>query len=138
MALPSLSMEQVRKIERMIAAWSGKLTWALLVSRIQAELGIKTTRQTLNTYGSIKSAYDVSKQRLRGVPERFTKVTLSEAKQWELIERQRLEIEALKKQVNQFIAFNELIVDKARSQPLLMDLLREIKADHLSDKGGQS
>ena len=43
MALPSLNTSQVRKIERLIATWNGKLTWVLLIESIESDLKIKTT-----------------------------------------------------------------------------------------------
>ncbi|MFT6986471.1 MAG: hypothetical protein ACJAT7_002307, partial [Psychromonas sp.] len=68
MALPSLTQEQVLKIETFIMTWKSKLTWAFLVARIENDLDIKTTRQTLTTYAPIKGAYTIQKQKLRGKP----------------------------------------------------------------------
>ena len=80
MALPSLTAEQIIKIESLILSWQTKLTWDLLVERIKSDLNITTTRQTLNTYNSIKAAYDTQKQHLRGKPTaefvKFIKVCL--------------------------------------------------------------
>lgn len=129
MAFPSLNTLQVRKIERLIATWNGKLTWALLVESIESKLKIRTTRQTLHTYSSIKAAYDMSKQRLRGVNEKFEKVTVCESKRLERIERQQLEIEHLQKKIDTLTAFYTLLIDKAATSPLLMQLLRDIKAE---------
>ncbi|MEZ9385769.1 hypothetical protein AB4181_01225 [Vibrio lentus] len=129
MALPSLNTSQVRKIERLIATWNGKLTWVLLIESIESDLKIKTTRQTLNTYSSIKSAYDLSKQRLRGVKEKFVNITVSEAEQLERLERQHHEIEHLQHKIDTFTAFYTQLIDKASTSPLLMQLLREIKAE---------
>ncbi|HHX8446783.1 TPA: hypothetical protein ACVO1C_003140 [Vibrio diabolicus] len=128
MAAPSLSTQKIRKIETLIQAWKTKLTWQLLVERIEAELNIKTTRQTLNTYNSIKSAYDIKKQELRGKPTKeFIKFTKSDIDIYERINKLEAENEVLKRKVDSQLAFIRQIGFQAESNPALTQLLNKIK-----------
>lgn len=68
MALKSLETEQQISIQALIRSWEGKLTWDLLVTKIESSLGIATTRQTLDKYANIKQEYQQQKQVLRGKP----------------------------------------------------------------------
>ncbi|KZZ57530.1 hypothetical protein A3762_09835 [Oleiphilus sp. HI0125] len=68
MALKSLDTEQQISIQALIRSWEGKLTWDLLVTKIESSLGIATTRQTLDKYANIKHEYQQQKQVLRGKP----------------------------------------------------------------------
>ncbi|EJE8555406.1 hypothetical protein [Vibrio vulnificus] len=68
MALKSLETEQQISIQALIRSWDGKLTWDLLVTKIESSLGITTTRQTLDKYANIKHEYKQQKQVLRGKP----------------------------------------------------------------------
>lgn len=61
MAYLSLTSENQRNIQAIIRSWNGKLTWILLINKITKELGINTTRQTLNSYLSIKNEYQLKK-----------------------------------------------------------------------------
>ncbi|NAW98557.1 hypothetical protein [Vibrio sp. V23_P3S9T160] len=128
MAAPSLSTQKIRKIETLIQAWKTKLTWQLLIERIEAELNIKTTRQTLNTYNSIKSAYDIKKQELRGKPTKeFIKFTKSDIDIYERINKLEAENEVLKRKVDSQLAFIRQIGFQAESNPALTQLLNKIK-----------
>lgn len=68
MALKSLETDQQISIQALIRSWEGKLTWDLLVTKIESSLGIVTTRQTLDKYANIKHEYQQQKQVLRGKP----------------------------------------------------------------------
>lgn len=88
MVVPKISAQQQRKIEIMLAKWVGKLTWDALVAKVELELGIKTTRQTLCTYVGINTYYKNKKAELRGAtPSLYTKITASEVKLVEQIAR---------------------------------------------------
>ena len=79
MASPKISSSLQNKIEKLIKKWHGKLTWALLVDRIELEFGFKTTRQTLCTYTGIDTSYHNKKSELRGAtPALYTKMTASD------------------------------------------------------------
>ncbi|EJM53568.1 hypothetical protein PMI29_05756 [Pseudomonas sp. GM49] len=95
---PKISAQEQRKIEIMLAKWTGKLTWDALVTRVQLELAIKTTRQTLCTYVGISASYKNKKAQLRGAsPSLYTKITASDVKLVEQIENLKAEVEVLKK-----------------------------------------
>ena len=68
MAIKSLETDQQISIQALIRSWEGKLTWDLLVTKIESSLGIATTRQTLDKYSNIKHEYQKQKQVLRGKP----------------------------------------------------------------------
>ncbi|MBB1462126.1 MULTISPECIES: hypothetical protein [Vibrio] len=68
MALKSLETDQQISIQALIRSWEGKLTWDLLVTKVESSLGIATTRQTLDKYANIKHEYKQKKQALRGKP----------------------------------------------------------------------
>lgn len=68
MAFKSLETEQQISVQALIRSWEGKLTWDLLVTKIESSLGIATTRQTLDKYANIKHEYQQKKQVLRGKP----------------------------------------------------------------------
>lgn len=128
MALPSLNSQQVRKIECMITGWTTKLTWDLLVKRIATDLGIKTTRQTLHTYRSVKTMFGDRKQQLRGKPTetliRFTKGDLELAEQNDKL---KAEISALTKRVERQQAFIIEIATLAKTNPAVMNVLERVK-----------
>ena len=128
MALPSLTSAQTRKIETLITLWQTKLTWDLLVERIKNDLNITTTRQTLNTYNSIKAAYDTKKQELRGKPTtEFVKFIKSDQKTYEQIERLKAENEVLRQKVDKQLAFIKNLGVLSASNPLLTALLNKAK-----------
>ena len=128
MALPSLTSAQTRKIETLITLWQTKLTWDLLVERIKNDLNITTTRQTLNTYNSIKAAYDTKKQELRGKPTtEFVKFIKSDQKTYEQIERLKAENKVLKQKVDKQLAFIKNLGVLSASNPLLTALLNKAK-----------
>ncbi|OLO12391.1 hypothetical protein BTW10_02655 [Chromohalobacter japonicus] len=61
-----LSVADVTRIEAMIRDWrSSKLTWELVVIACKNELGIETTRKTLLTRDSIKTAMRLRKSELK-------------------------------------------------------------------------
>ena len=138
MALPSLSTSDVRNIEKVINGWSTKLTWDLLVARIETDLGIITTRQTLNTYTSIKTAFSNKKQKLRGKPsDMLLKFTQNDMKMAERIERLTSENEELEIRVEKQRAFIAEIADIAKSNPSVMQVLEKVKrrVSKLTKKG---
>ena len=66
MAIKSLDTDQQISIQALIRSWEGKLTWDLLVTRIESSLAITTTRQTLDKYLNIKNEYIDKKRSLKG------------------------------------------------------------------------
>jgi hypothetical protein len=109
MAAPSISAQEQRRIELLIASWKGKLTWHLLVQAIELELGIKTTRQTLCTYAGIYAKYSKRKAALRGVsPDIARRVTLSDINAHDRIERLETEV----KELNQTVAEQLRVIER--------------------------
>ncbi|MBX7277194.1 hypothetical protein K2E96_16145 [Pseudomonas sp. ERGC3:05] len=95
---PKISAQVQRKIEIMLTKWTGKLTWETLVTRVELEISIKTTRQTLCTYVGIAASYRNKKAQLRGAsPSLYTKITASDVKLVEQIEHLKAEVEVLKR-----------------------------------------
>ncbi|HIF9479353.1 TPA: hypothetical protein ACX6SM_003885, partial [Photobacterium damselae] len=68
MATKSLDTDQQISIQALIRSWEGKLTWDLLVTKIESSLAITTTRQTLDKYLNIKNEYKDRKRSLKGQP----------------------------------------------------------------------
>lgn len=98
MVEPKISAQAQRKIEVMLTKWTGKLTWDALVTRVELELALKTTRQTLCTYVGIATSYKNKKAQLRGAsPSLYTKITASDIKLVEQVENLRAEVEVLRK-----------------------------------------
>lgn len=128
MALPSLSSQQIRKIEGLIQGWTTKLTWALLVQRIETDIDIKTSRQTLDTYVSIKAMFQDRKQALRGKPTealiKFTKQDLDMASQ---IESLNADNAALTKRIERQQAFISEIAEVAQINPSVMSVMEDLK-----------
>lgn len=128
MALPSLSSQQVRKIEGLIQAWTTKLTWDLLVKRIETDFGIKTTRQTLSTYTSIKTMFVDRKQQLRGQPtEKLIRFTKGDMELAEKNDKLKAENAALVKRVERQQAFIIEIAAMAKTNPTVMSVLERVK-----------
>lgn len=120
MAIPKISALQQRKIEVMLTKWAGKLTWEALVAKVNIELGLETTRQTLCTYAGINSCYKKRKAQLRGAtPAIYTKITASEVKLIERIEHLEAEIEVLKRNNSEQLRMIERMLANARSIPNL-------------------
>lgn len=131
MALPSLTAEQIIKIESLILSWQTKLTWDLLVERIKSDLNITTTRQTLNTYNSIKAAYDTQKQHLRGKPTaEFVKFIKSDQKIFEQVERLKAENKVLSEKIGKQLNFIKYLSLLSKDNPLLTKLLEDAKKSY--------
>lgn len=117
---PKISAQQQRKIEVMLAKWSGKLTWDALVTKIYLELGLKTTRQTLCTYAGVNASYKNRKAQLRGAtPSLYTKITASEVKLVKQIEHLKAEIAVLKRNNEEQLRMIERMLSNANTIPNL-------------------
>ncbi|MGR5452241.1 hypothetical protein ACP3V3_21305 [Vibrio sp. PNB22_3_1] len=135
MAKPSLSTSDVRNIEKALTSWSGKLTWDLLVEHVKNKFNIETTRQTLNTYGSIKAEYINAKDRLRGGSKSVKtnpNVTLKQADLVTRIEALQRDNEQLEKQVSYLKELLHVISTEASEKnPLLNEVLATVKRDYI-------
>lgn len=134
MAKPSLSMSDVRNIEKVLSSWNGKLTWDRLIEKIKAEYNINTTRQTLNTYSSITSVYRDTKDRLRGVSQPVRKspyVTLKQAELVHRIEALQRDNQQLEHQISYLKGLLHVIsIEASEKNPLLNEVLVTIKRNY--------
>lgn len=107
-------------IERMIRLWEGKLTWSALVQRIEIELGIKVTRQTLEDYVGIYTAYKQKKEMLRcgdNKPDRM--ISSSDLELADRVRRLEAELEIARKTINEQKRFLQRILQNAVEIPSL-------------------
>jgi len=130
MASLSLSIEQQRNIERLLNTWIGKLTWKILVERINANLSIATTRQTLDKYDSVRRAYEEAKLRGRSQGmslQEIVKYTKSDVTLIEQKIKLEADVQGLEKKVDEQLMFIKAIYSEANSNPSLMMLLQDLK-----------
>lgn len=134
MAKLSLSIKDVRNIEKALTSWQGKLTWDALVDLLKEKYNITTTRQTLNTYSSIKISYTNAKSRLRGVHKSVNEnpnITLNQAKLIQRIDALKLDNNDLEKQVQYLKGLIHFINTEAENNPSLKELLVTIKNNYV-------
>lgn len=124
---PKISAQAQRKIEIMLIKWAGKLTWDALVAKVELELAIKTTRQTLYTYMGISTSFKNKKAQLRGLsPSFYTRITASDVKLDKQIEHLKAEVEVLKKNNAEQLRMIERMLLNANDIPNL-DLYALVK-----------
>lgn len=100
-----LTKNDIERIEDLIRLWSNrKLTWNLLVTACNNELGIKTTRKTLNTRSALKTAMKLRKAELKA-PSQY-------ARQYTDIDRANDRIIRLSKRVEELEAAQNVMIDK--------------------------
>ena len=120
MVAPKISTQQQHRIEAILMGWAGKLTWETLVVRVELEVGIKTTRQTLSSYKGISTCFKKRKAQLRGAtPAIYTKITASQVKLVDRIEKLEAEIEVLTRNNAEQLRMIERMLANARSIPNL-------------------
>lgn len=86
----------IELIVSVLDGWAGKLTWDLLAEAIEKRTRVRYTRQALDKHGRIKTAFQLTKERLAGAPRAARKPKLSEA-----------EAEALAQRYERLLAENE-------------------------------
>ncbi|WP_035385117.1 hypothetical protein [Ferrimonas futtsuensis] len=124
MVAPALNTKQVREVERILISWSTKLTWQLLVERIEIELEIAVTRQTLSKYRAIQSAYKLKKQALRGQPNHdFIEFTQKNVDTYQSLRAAEAKVAVLQRQIDAQLVFIQKIFEEADSYPQLRALL---------------
>ncbi|MBA4784382.1 MAG: hypothetical protein H2046_01275 [Rhizobiales bacterium] len=65
MAKGRLTSEDIEQIVGLLTSWRGKLTWELLLKRVEALLRRKFSRQGLNKHDNLRTAFQQAKKRLR-------------------------------------------------------------------------
>ncbi|WP_425668599.1 hypothetical protein ACPSL3_08630 [Vibrio owensii] len=134
MALKSLETEQQISIQALIRSWEGKLTWDLLVTKIEASLGIATTRQTLDKYANIKHEYQKQKQVLRGKPvSPDNKELLSYLQKDVELAEKVLQLEAqlavAHSEIGKLHAFIQKLSSIGKTNPSVMDVFQKTLRD---------
>ncbi|WP_299136562.1 hypothetical protein [uncultured Vibrio sp.] len=129
MAAKSLDTEQQISIQALIRGWEGKLTWDLLVTRIESSLAITTTRQTLDKYLNIKNEYKDRKRLLRGQPVSVNNSALLTylQKDIELAEKiiqLEAELKVAKDEIGYLQAFVQKIVNIGQVDPNVMAIFQ--------------
>lgn len=62
-----LTREIENKTVAILRRWNSKITWDLLIERLQVELDFKTTKPTLRTFNRITKEFDKAKARYNRV-----------------------------------------------------------------------
>ncbi len=129
MATKSLDTDQQISIQALIRSWEGKLTWDLLVMRIESSLAITTTRQTLDKYLNIKNEYKDRKRSLRGQPVSVNNSDLLTylQKDIELAEKViqlEAELKVAKDEIGYLQAFVQKIVNIGQVDPNVMAIFQ--------------
>ncbi|WP_319531912.1 hypothetical protein [uncultured Cohaesibacter sp.] len=98
-----LTDSKINAIVGIIDGWTGKLTWNLLIEKIEPTTG-RYSRQSLEKQPRIKSAFNIRKEHLRG-RSKSSKENLSivETKLVERLERLEAENNRLKKENNSLL-----------------------------------
>ena len=134
-AKPKITEDIQFKIERILRLWEGKLTWDLLTQRVQIELGLKVTRQTLEDYDGIYSAYKQRKHLVRSESSRdVLKKLKSQSELSSTIEKLKAEIELKDKTINEQKRFLQRILQNAAEIPALKGKLDILIAERPEDK----
>ena len=130
MASKSLETDQQISIQALIRGWEGKLTWDLLVTKIESSLGIVTTRQTLDKYLNIKNEYKQRKQISRGKPVATDNHELLSYLQKDVDLAERVlqleqELAVAKSEIGKLQAFIQKMASIGQSNPSVMDVFQK-------------
>jgi hypothetical protein len=129
MATKSLDTDQQISIQALIRSWEGKLTWDLLVTKIESSLAITTTRQTLDKYLNIKNEYKDRKRSLKGQPVSTdnTELLTYLQKDIDLAEKAiqlEAELKVAKDEIGYLQAFIQKIANIGQSDPNVMAIFQ--------------
>eukprot|EP01029_Cantina_marsupialis_P002066 TRINITY_DN118840_c0_g1_i1.p2 TRINITY_DN118840_c0_g1~~TRINITY_DN118840_c0_g1_i1.p2 ORF type:complete len:141 (+),score=0.18 TRINITY_DN118840_c0_g1_i1:1199-1621(+) len=134
MALKSLETEQQISIQALIRSWDGKLTWDLLVTKIESILDIVTTRQTLDKYANIKLEYQQKKQILRGKPvssdnEELLSYLRKDVELAEKVIQLEAQLAVAHSEIGKLQAFIQKLSSIAKTNPSVMDVFQKALRD---------
>lgn len=129
MATRSLDTDQQISIQALIRSWEGKLTWDLLVTKIESSLAITTTRQTLDKYLNIKNEYKDRKRSLKGQPVSTDNTELLTYLQKDIdLAEKVIQLEAklkvAKDEISYLQAFIQKIANISQSDPNVMAIFQ--------------
>ena len=139
MAIKSLDTDQQISIQALIRSWEGKLTWDLLVTRIESSLAITTTRQTLDKYLNIKNEYIEKKRSLKGQPVSSSDTELLSFLQKDIDLAEKViqlesELKVAKQEIGYLQAFIKKIALIGQSAPNVMTIFQKVMKDIESNK----
>lgn len=139
MAIKSLDTDQQISIQALIRSWEGKLTWDLLVTKIESSLAITTTRQTLDKYLNIKNEYIEKKRLLKGQPVSSSDTELLSFLQKDINLAEKVmqlesELKVAKKEIGYLQAFIREIASIGQSDPNVMAIFQKVLKDIKSKK----
>jgi len=139
MAIKSLDTDQQISIQALIRSWEGKLTWDLLITKIESSLAISTTRQTLDKYLNIKNEYKEKKRLLRGQPVSSDDIELISYLQKDIDLAEKMiqleaELKVAKDEIGYLQAFIQKIVNIGQSDPNVMTIFNKTLQDIESKK----
>lgn len=139
MAIKSLDTDQQISIQALIRSWEGKLTWDLLVTKIESSLAITTTRQTLDKYLNIKNEYIEKKRSLKGQPVSSSDTELLSFLQKDIDLAEKViqlesELKVAKKEIGYLQAFIREIASIGQSDPNVMAIFQKVLKDIKSKK----
>ena len=139
MAIKSLDTDQQISIQALIRSWEGKLTWDLLVTRIESSLAITTTRQTLDKYLNIKNEYIEKKRSLKGQPVSSSDTELLSFLQKDIDLAEKVmqlesELKVAKKEIGYLQAFIRETASIGQSDPNVMAIFQKVLKNIKSKK----
>lgn len=112
-----LTREIENKIVALLRRWNSKITWNLLIERIQVELDFKTTKPTLRTSKRIIEEFDKAKgryNRVERLPEDAVKrISSGEVDYYEKYMACIKENQVLQEVINGQLAFIDKILKNA-------------------------
>ncbi|PKH87900.1 hypothetical protein [Colwellia sp. Bg11-28] len=139
MAIKSLDIDQQISIQALIRSWKGKLTWELLVTKIESSLAITTSRQTLDKYINIKNEYKEKKFLLKGQPVSSDKTELlfylqKDIDLAEKVIQLEAELKVAKDEIGYLQTFIQKIVSIGQSNPSVMSIFSKVMQNIESEK----
>ncbi|MEH6735013.1 MAG: hypothetical protein V7690_10245 [Shewanella sp.] len=134
MALKSLDVKQQISIQTLIRSWEGKLTWDLLVTKIEANYAISTTRQTLYKYKNITKEYKEKKRFLQGKPVANTNTELITYLEKDIDMAQKIiqlesNLKVIQEEIGYLQAFISRLSSIAQINPIVMNIFQQALND---------
>ena len=134
-AKPKINSDMQFKIERIIWLWEGKLTWDSLVKKIQIDLSLDISRQTLQDYVGIYTAYKRKKDQPSDNSKEYRQISKKDDNEaTEKIAKLKIEIKLQAKIINEQKRFLQRILQNASEIPALKGNLDILIAERPEDK----
>lgn len=104
---PDITPERLDQAVDLIDVWRGKLTWELLLDKLEQEVGVRYSRFTLAAYPQVANAFSFRKDALRGTLTR----SKSEPRD-EKIREAHAKVERAKAKADRLEAENKLLLEQ--------------------------